>query len=204
MMLIRLKIPVQDDPVVSEIVSSNPSVSKAQCDRSPFFYAFYNHHPCHVVIYTGATSSVISRTFFKAAGITSHSVLHSAQSADKSQLDVKDEVHITLNFAGMDLPITALVLDKLDCDVLAGIPFCKINYIEVHLKDEYITIKGLRFPYGAKGVGRQHDIKRTESFIVRNDTAKAVMPGEFVEIYADGLKCFEGEVDVEPHVESPF
>ena len=55
----------------------------------------------------------------------------------------------------------------------------------VHLKDGYITIKDLRFPYGAKDVGRQHDIKRTESFIVRNVTAKVVMPGEFVEIYDD-------------------
>ena len=94
-----------------------------------FSNAFYNHHPCHVVIYTGATSSAISRSFLKAAGITPRSVLHSAQSADKSQLDVKDEVHITLNFAGMDLPITALVLDKLDCVILSGISFCKINYI---------------------------------------------------------------------------
>ena len=44
------------------------------------------------------------------------------------------------------------------------------------------------------------------SFIVRNGcyTAKVVMPGEFVEIYADELKCFEGEVAVELHMESPF
>ena len=62
---------------------------------------------------------------------------------------MKGEVHITLNFAGMDLPITALVPEKLDCDTV------------VHLKDEYITIKDLGFPYGAKDVGRQHDIKIT-------------------------------------------
>ena len=97
------------------------------------------------------------------------------------------------------------VLDKLDCDILAGIRFCKINDIIIHLKDEYITIKDLKFPYGAKNVGRQHDIKRTESFIVRllYNTANVVMPGEFVEIYADELKSFEGWVAVEPH-ESPL
>ena len=119
--------------------------------------------------------------------------LHSARSADKSQLDAKGEAHITLNFAGKDLPITGLVLDKLDCDILADIPFCKINDIVVHLKGEYITVKDLRFPYGAKDVGRGHDIKRTESFIVRIDTAKVVMPGEFVEIYADELNAFKGK-----------
>ena len=90
-------------------------------------------------------------------------MLHSARFGDESQLDVKDEVHITLNFAGIDRPITDLVLDKIDCDILAGIIFCKINDIVVHLKDEYITIKDLRFPYGGKDVGRQHDIERTES-----------------------------------------
>ena len=55
------KCPAQDEPVVSEIVSANPSVSKVQCNTSPFFYEFYNHHPYHVVIDTGAISRVISR-----------------------------------------------------------------------------------------------------------------------------------------------
>ena len=66
---------------------------------------------------------------------------------------------VTLNFAGMDLPITALALEKLDCDILADIPFCKISVVVVHLKDENITTKDLGFPYGVKDVGGQHDIK---------------------------------------------
>ena len=94
---------------------------------------------------------------------------------------MKGEVHITPNFAGMDLPITALVLDKTDCDILAGIPFFKINDIVVHLKDEYITIKDLRF----------HMEQRIA--IVCNDTAKVVIPGEFVEIYADELNALKGK-----------
>ena len=30
------------------------------------------------------------------------------------------------------------------------------------------------------------------------------MPGEFVEIYADELKCFKGEIDVESNMEPPL
>ena len=77
------KCPVQDEPVVSEIVSSNSSVSKVQCDTSPFLCAFYKHHLCHVMIDTGPTS----QSFLKAACITPRSMLmlHSALSAAKSQ-----------------------------------------------------------------------------------------------------------------------
>ena len=72
----------------------------------------------------------------------------------------------------------------------------------VHLKDKYIY-HNQGFEISIWSNGRQHDIKRTESFIVLNNTTK-VMPGEFVEIYADKLKCFEGEVAVERHIQFPF
>ena len=60
---------------------------------------------------------------------------------------VKD---IVLNFDGMVLPITALVIDNLDCDIHAGVPFCKHNDIEVHLKREEISVKDKRFSYGTR------------------------------------------------------
>ena len=98
----------------------------------------------------------------------------------------------------MDLPITALVLDKLDCDILAGIPFCKANDIQVHLKSECISVRDVKIPYGARGIGRVYDIKHTESSVVHNNSTKVLMPGDFVEIYADELKSFNGEVAIEP------
>ena len=73
----------------------------------------------------------------------------------------------------------------------------------VHLKDKYIY-HNQGFETSIWSNGRQHDIKRTESFIVLNNTTKVVIPGEFVEIYADKLKCFEGEVAVECHMQFPF
>ena len=69
------------------------SIKKVEWDVSPFFYAFYQHHPCHIVVDTGgATSSIISCSFIHSAGITPQNTFHSARSADKSQLDVKGEV----------------------------------------------------------------------------------------------------------------
>ena len=51
---------------------------------------------------------------------------------------------------------------------------------------------------------RQYDIKRTEFSVVHNNSMKVLMPGDFVEIYADELKSFNGEVAIEPRVESPL
>jgi len=180
------------------------TVQKVECDTSPFFYAFYRHHSCHVVVDTGATSSIISRSFLKAVGITPRSTLHSARSADKSKLDVQGEVHIVLQFAGLDLPLTALVIDTLESDILAGIPFCKQNDVHIHSKAESITIGDINVPYGAKDIGKTYNINYAESFILRNDSPKVVMPGEFVEVYADQLKPFDGEVSIEPRIESPL
>ena len=104
----------------------------------------------------------------------------------------------------MALPITALVLDKLDCDILAGIPFCKVNDIQVHLKSDFISIRNIKIPYGARDAGKSFDINRAESFIVRNDTAKVILPGEFVDVYAEELKSFDGEVAIEPRLTSPL
>ena len=134
-------------PPVVNIVSG---IRKVQCDISPYFYTFFNHTPCYIVIDTGATSSVVSRTFLKAAGIPVQPTHHSARSADKSLLHIRGEAKFTLNFGSMDLPITAIVIDSLDCDVLAGIPFCKENDVQVHLKEVLITINSLCIPYGSK------------------------------------------------------
>ena len=191
-------------PSVVGNATTDSSVKKVACDTSPFFYAFYAHHPCHVVIDSGATSSIVSRAFLQAVGITPKTTLHSARSADKSQLDVRGEVHMTLQLAGINLPVTALVLDKLDCDILAGIPFCKSNDIQIHMKSESISISDIKIPYGARDIVKPFIINRAESVIVRNDSAKVIMPGEYIEIYADELKSFDGEVAIEPHTESPL
>ena len=43
-------------------ITPEPTVQKVQCDSLPYFHAFYQHQPAHIVIDT-ATSSLISRSF---------------------------------------------------------------------------------------------------------------------------------------------
>ena len=50
-------------------------IQKVQCGISPFFYAFFKHHPCHIIIDSGATSSLVSNSFVKKVGIEIHPTL---------------------------------------------------------------------------------------------------------------------------------
>ena len=187
----------------SVAIVSTATIQKVECDVSPFFYAFYEHHVCHVVLDSGATSTVVSRSFLQVAGITANSTAHSARGADKKPLDVQGEVHITLHFNGIDLPLTALVIDKLDCDVLAGIPFMKVNKIMIDFESELICLRQLKIAYGARSRQEVSSIRIAESFILKNDSAQVVMPGEFIEVHSKDLEHFDGEVSIEPRIESP-
>ena len=91
--------------------SDEVSFNRVDCDASPFLYAFHNHMPCHVVIDTGATSSLISKSFVAKAGLAIKPTRHSARSVDKSSLNILGEVHVSLNYDKKILPLTALVVD---------------------------------------------------------------------------------------------
>ena len=182
------------------------TVQRVECDISPFFYAFLNHHVVHIVVDTGATSSVVSRSFLLSVGISPKDTQHSAHGADKSKLNISGEIQIHgLTFGGKELPLTALVMDKLDCDILAGTPFCKANDIHVHLKSEKITIGDVTIPYGAgRSVSsKESSVRQVNSYIVRNDTPKVLLPGEFVEITDSSLSNFDVEVAIKPRPDFP-
>ena len=137
----------------------------------PLTFMLSTDTPCHIVIDTGATSSLISKSFLNLAGITTKPTFHS----------------INIQFGNMNLPITALVVTSLDCDILGGVPFCRENDIGVHLKDEEFSLHGKRLSYGAKPK-QVKNIFRVESVLLRNDTDKVVIPREFIEFEFDLIR----------------
>ena len=61
-------------PILRFFTSCDQQVSlviaqQVLCDTSPFSFAFDKHHACKIVIDSGATSSLIQKSFIKAAGI---------------------------------------------------------------------------------------------------------------------------------------
>lgn len=65
---------------------------------------------------------------------------HSAKGVAKAPISLYGEVDIVIHFDGMDLPLEALVVENLDCGILAGTPFGKVNDVEVSLRKEIITM----------------------------------------------------------------
>ena len=196
-----------ETPITSEEMQLiSATVKRVECEISPFFYAFLKHHPVHIIIDTGATSSVVSKKFLLSIGISPKQTSHSAHGADKSKLNVKGEIEIHgITFGSIKLSITALVMDSLDCDILAGAPFGKANDVHVHLKSEQITINGVTIPYGAGKNLRsvKSRIRRVETCVVRNERTQVLLPGEYVEITNNDLLNFNGEVAIEPRTDFP-
>ena len=191
----------------SEVTPSSSdlkTIQRVQCSASPSFYAFYEHHPCKCIIDTGATSSLISAALLQIANIKLKPTRHAARQVDRSSIALKGEIHITLSYGDLMLPIDALVVDALDRDILIGVPFCVENDVSVHLKQQSITIKGVDIPYGATSV-KTHNIFQAESHILRNDSPKVIFPGEFLEIHSNTLNKYNGrEVAIEPRIDSPL
>ena len=109
------KIPfgLEEDGILSLAVSNeNSTIQKVQSNISPYLYTFYKHRPCHVVIDTDA-ASLVSKAFLKQCGIPMRQTSHPARGVEKSSLKVEGEVHLSLDFSSLSLPITALVVSSL-------------------------------------------------------------------------------------------
>ena len=116
---------------------------------------------------------------------------------------IHGEVHITLNYEDLDLPLTALVIDNNDCDILVGVPFCTQNDIIPLMRKKQVSIGGRIYHYGNSSKKPSvQDIYKVDSFLLRNESAKVVLPGDYFEYSSDALAKFNGEVVIEPHSEA--
>ena len=194
-------------PVVSVETSV---VRRVKSTVSPHFFAFYLHHTIKILVDTGATSTLVSLSFVKRANITVRPTLHSVRQLDKSSVPVSGEVKFYISYGKRRLLVDGLVNESLDCDILAGCPFCKDNYVDVSCAREEIIMGDPRegvptiIKYGSEPKSIQHDIYRVESTVLRTDCPKVLLPGEYVEIDTPDLHSYEGVISVEPRADSPL
>ena len=113
---------------------------------------------------------------------------------------LEGEVHFSIQFDNLTLSISALVVDKLDCDILAGVPFCEDHNVAIYLREKQFSIHTKRYPYGTKTTTVKN-IFRVESLPLKSDADQIIMPGDFLEVTDKSLLGFEGEVSVEPHTD---
>ena len=182
-------------------VDNEPVIRRVQCSRSPTLYMFYREHSCRCLLDTGGQSSLISYSFVQRAKMKMNRPTQGATQLDKTPVPVLGEVHITISYAHLNLPLSALVVDVLDTDILLGVPFCEQNDVTVNLGRKFIDIQGLKIAYGQKGANKGGK----GATILRNTVSAVVYPGEFLEVEckdSSGL-CDGDEVSIEPHTDSP-
>ena len=182
------------------------SVSRVHCIKSPHFYAFYDHFPCKVVLDTGAESNCISLGFVHSARIKMTRSVQSARQLDGTVLPTCGEVNITLWYGNISLTLNALVVEKMENHILAGMPFCRQNNIEMSLGKELFFIKGLTIPFGSNSQTppSKNYIRSVNCCTLRNGNSTVLYPGDLVEIKSSVLLTYEGEVALEPRITSPL
>ena len=139
------------DPVPDPLMDT-PSIRKVDIIQSPYINTYYGPHCVQLTIDTGATTSMVHARFAKQINLPISPASQLARQADGSPLAVKGEVHCAVSRGKHKFQLDALVVDKLDTNILAGTTFLHDNDIAVRPAKRLIVIKGVdKIYYGAQG-----------------------------------------------------
>ena len=184
--------------------STCADISRVECLSSPYFFCHIGRNSCKVTVDSGATSNLISLDVARSCNLKMQKSQQGARQLDGSPLKVCGEVTTNLYYGSVMLKLNALVIEVMDTDVLAGIPFCKHNALDVSFAKEEIYVQGKTVKYGSKrNADSSSSIRMAMSHILRNPCTTVLYPGEFVEIDCSYLSTDSDEVGVEPRFDSP-
>ena len=178
-----------DQPADNADCTGNVSTvaCRVNTKQSPFFKAFYRHHPLRLTIDTGAETNMIREAVAKSIGAKIGKSSQLARQADGvTPLNVIGETHLTLSRDGIDLQLDALVVADLDVDVLTGTPFMTINDVSVRPARHEITIgETTTVQYGSQTTDNKqyHTVRRAHAYVLHAPSpSTTVWPGEFIEL----------------------
>ncbi len=173
--------------------------------QSPHMKVFYKHHTLQVTLDTGAEISMIKHSVAKYIGVPVKKSKHTALQADGvTPLSIIGETHMNLSRGRFDFQLEALVVEDLDVDVLAGIPFMASNDISVRPALQQIVIGGSDIAYYGQNTSDSpvNKVRRTLACVLRNATPSTVVwPGNYLkvdvpsEIDQDGILAIESRYD---------
>lgn len=168
-----------------------PAARSVDIINSPYLDAYLGAQCVRITLDSGATSSFIKGSYADKIGLRIQPASQSARQADgETSLPVKGEVHCMLTRGDYSLQLDALVVDKLDTDILAGMPFLTNNDIAIRPAMRQIVVHGSDIiHYGESSVkqasGIQPSARRTQCFVLKAPArASVILPGDFVELSA--------------------
>ena len=188
--------PEYEDPEES-YTEVTPRVGRVNVRPSPQFKTFYGHCPLTITLDTGAETNLIRESVVTSMRCPISPSTQVAYQADGSTpLKVKGETHITLIRDGLELSFSGLLVDSLDVDVLAGIPFMEENDVAVRPSKKLITVgDSHQFTYSSTTPTYSANHR---SSVLRTTSKATVWPGEYLEIQLNADP--DSLVAIEPHL----
>ena len=138
-------------------------------------------HTVHCVLDSGATASLISLRKVQELKLKIWPTIHTAVQVDGvSGLKVLGEVHTEFTRGALVLYFSALVVNKLGTDVLAGTNFLKENDIYARMAKDTIVIKGSNMFHSTPVEILQMDQTSSKSQLVKVSRTQVILSGDSV------------------------
>ena len=189
------------------MILTKDTVRRVSTRKSPQIKVFYDGNPLRITIDSGAEISMIKTSIATHIGAIIKKTTQSALQADGfTPLQTVGETHLELTRDGVSLHIEALVVNDLDVDVLAGMPFISSNDITIRPYKQYITLGyGLTIQYGPppEDLSSINHVRRTQAHLLRNEASSTVVwPGSYLEISLPKEIHPESTLIVEPRYDT--
>ena len=194
------------DLVVPPVQSGEPAALRVSIVQSPVLHTFYLQHPVRLTLDTGATSNMVRASSAQLYGFPITPASQMARQADGvTPMDVIGEVHCSLTRGQWTFELDALVVRQLDVDILAGNPFMVRNDIGVRPAKRQIEIGGteiISYSSPSRHI-RQPNVRRTQSFLLRNPNRTVVLPGEYLQFITPSDADSDTLWALEPRLDCP-
>ena len=176
-----------DTSVSDNCNHSIPSLSRAQVCQSLTLELYYKNNQLKVTLDTGATAYFITESICRSAGIgILPATQRSIEAGGHSYLPIIGEINIYLHRGEIPpLYLTALVVPKLGCEVLAGMSFIMSKQIIINTPKSVITIHN-KYDVNFSSLGHSKSsiirspIKR---ILFSGDCIQAPLPQDFINHY---------------------
>ena len=172
--------------------------------QSPYLSCFYNQYPVRVTLDTGATTNLVSQSFVTSIDLPIKPASQFARQADGHKpIDVVGEISCTLHRGDSNFCLDALVVRKLDVDVLAGNPFLTVNDIATHPAKRQVIVGGKDIvSYGATTT---RNVSIQKAVLLRAPPKQTViMPGDYLELLLPSELPADDTWALEPRLDSPL
>ena len=183
-----------------------PLHSESRYVSIPTWIMFYDNHTTHVTIDSGATSNMIRAFTAKRLGAHITESSRSAHQADgSSPLTIVGETRLTLTRENRDFLFEGLVVDNLNVDILAGIPFMAENDIAIRPAKRQISLgDGSTVIYGSPKEPPSRNAIRRAHVLHAPSASTTVWPGDFIEPnLPDDMSNLDNTFALEPRTDTP-